>query len=995
MIAKLASFVLAFSVCAPAWAEDEGLVAHYKLEQGSGLTARDSSSASHDAGIQGAKWARRDGRTALRFDGKSAYVDCGKDDRLKLDDRMTVSAWVYVTGKPSGEPVIAGADPKYWGMTHYKGRVYAYVGTSSGVRASLRDNRWLHLALTYDGTVMKLFVNGTRRASRKLAAGTKIKTGGKVLIGGANRHGAFFNGLIGDVRVYRRALSPQEVYSLSVPPGSDLATMTIGDAERRSADEFFKKSREHVEFKTSGRQLWLANRHLGIEFIKGESAFYLSRLYGIRTGRDFLKEDSARSRQGFWQLDLRRENGRDEAGRSVTSNDGAEVESQAEEAAESITLHLRWNRLAVAGEKGVLDARVSVTLKERDPLARWRIHVKNRSKTWGLRTVAFPVLKLRPIGDRPAGDRFIVSRVMGMIAKDPFGTPFPYPGWYPGGVNMQFSALYDASGSGLYLATYDGAGHRKRFHNDTLPGWNELEYKVEHDASNMGYPAEDYEMSYDFVVGPFEGDWYDACQIYRAWATRQRWCRKGPLATRKDVPRWYKECPIVLRVSSSGGDEQVLQARDDMLAMLDFIGTEMPLIWYTWKRHFPEMTHYNKEGSKWKVPDKRPYPCGNIHDGNYPILPALKTFASACEVISEAGGHVKPYVCSRIYDQGLNENAPLAAQAKPNVARNVNGDVKFVERGDVAWEMCYHTKWWQNRMKQTVTELIGREHARGIYFDTFYGGAVQCFDTRHGHAHGGGNHGYLGARKLSEAVRGAMKKADPESVMSGENPAETAIDLLDGFLYRYTIQPDGLPLFATVYGDYIVRFGTRVDMEDPGFHMQCATLFLEGAQIGRLGVYWAGHLSKEYVGTDKEKRMLFLRKLARYYRPETGAKYLAYGRLLRPIRFKTPDPMPTCSYEDTYKHNCTLTRPSLMSGTFQAPNGDIGIFIINISEKPLRFSFELTPAKYPIDARTTFRVSSMSEAGARRPAGDLQKGKVAVAGELAGHDVACFDVQAK
>ncbi|MBM4082035.1 MAG: hypothetical protein FJ278_20180, partial [Planctomycetes bacterium] len=476
------------------------------------------------------------------------------------------------------------------------------------------------------------------------------------------------------------------------------------------------------------------------------------------------------------------------------------------------TLTLRWQGLAVKGEANTLDVEVAVTLHENDPLSRWRISVANRSKTYGLWCVSFPLFELAPIGGKAETNFVAIGRSRGVVAKDPFNDTNKYtlgfgtnsPCYWPGTYNMQFHALYDESGTGLYLATHDGEGHRKAYQLSPRPARQSLEYKVGHFPANMGLPAEDYRMSYDVCIGPFKGDWYDACQIYRAWAVQQPWCGKGPLATRQDIPRWFKESPLMFCTFSKEGDWRVTESRERMLAMLRFFGTELPLVWYTWKQFIPERTDYQKPGSPWKVPEARAHPPSNIHDGNYPALPALPSFSAACKAIRDAGGHVKPYVCSSIYDPGLDENAPFAAQAKPNAAKGPDGKIILAEAKKVSWQMCPHTAWWQQRLAETVTELIRREHAGGVYFDTFYGGnysCAQCFDTSHGHAHGGGTSPYEGDRKLSDAVLGALKKADPEAVMTGESPSETAIDLLDGFLYRWVTWPDMAPLFATVYGD--------------------------------------------------------------------------------------------------------------------------------------------------------------------------------------------------
>ena len=137
--------------------------------------------------------------------------------------------------------------------------------------------------------------------------------------------------------------------------------------------------------------------------------------------------------------------------------------------------------------------------------------------------------------------------------------------------------------------------------------------------------------------------------------------------------------------------------------------------------------------------------------------------------------------------------------------------------------------------------------------------------------------------------------------------------------------------------------------------------------------------------------MLFLRKLTRYYRPNVGAKYLAYGQLLRPIEFAAPDPMPVSSYKETYVMEWTVSRPSLMSGTFRAPNGDIGVFLVNISDKPLRFGFGLPPEKYPVDRRKSYQVSRVTAKGERRRAGTLPKGIVSCEGEVPPRDVVLLE----
>ncbi|MFB9421176.1 LamG domain-containing protein, partial [Nonomuraea rubra] len=89
------------------------------------------------------------------------------------------------------------------------------VGT--GGTASLPLNTWSHLAATYDGTTLRLYVNGVLTSER--TAGGPIRTDNGVLrIGGNSLWGEYFNGLIDEVRIYNRALNAVQIQTdMSTP----------------------------------------------------------------------------------------------------------------------------------------------------------------------------------------------------------------------------------------------------------------------------------------------------------------------------------------------------------------------------------------------------------------------------------------------------------------------------------------------------------------------------------------------------------------------------------------------------------------------------------------------------------------------------------------------------------------------------------------------------------------------------------------------------------
>ena len=77
-------------------------------------------------------------------------------------------------------------------------------------RAALTANTWAHLAATYDGATMRLYVNGVQVASRAQTGAIATSTN-PLQIGGDSIYGQYFAGRIDEVRIYNRALSVAEI----------------------------------------------------------------------------------------------------------------------------------------------------------------------------------------------------------------------------------------------------------------------------------------------------------------------------------------------------------------------------------------------------------------------------------------------------------------------------------------------------------------------------------------------------------------------------------------------------------------------------------------------------------------------------------------------------------------------------------------------------------------------------------------------------------------
>jgi concanavalin A-like lectin/glucanase superfamily protein len=71
-------------------------------------------------------------------------------------------------------------------------------------------NTWSHLAMTYNGSSMRLYVNGALVATRAQTGNATVSTG-VLRIGGNGVWGEYFTGAIDEVRIYNRALSAAEI----------------------------------------------------------------------------------------------------------------------------------------------------------------------------------------------------------------------------------------------------------------------------------------------------------------------------------------------------------------------------------------------------------------------------------------------------------------------------------------------------------------------------------------------------------------------------------------------------------------------------------------------------------------------------------------------------------------------------------------------------------------------------------------------------------------
>jgi hypothetical protein len=223
-----------------------GLVAAYGFEEGTGSTVGDSTTNGLNGTISAATWvtAGKYGK-ALSFNGTSALVTVADAAALRLTIGMTLEAWVrpaaastnwstaLLKERPGGLSyalyAFDGANKPPAGYVNVGGSDRNATGTSV-----LSLSAWTHLAATYDGSAVRLYVNGAQAASRA-QTGTITSSTSALRIGGNAVWGEYFNGLIDEVRIYNRALTAAEItQDMNTPVGGGSGGLRLARAPNRS-----------------------------------------------------------------------------------------------------------------------------------------------------------------------------------------------------------------------------------------------------------------------------------------------------------------------------------------------------------------------------------------------------------------------------------------------------------------------------------------------------------------------------------------------------------------------------------------------------------------------------------------------------------------------------------------------------------------------------------------------------------------------------------------
>ena len=225
----LISFVLVLGLVLTSVAKAD-LVGWWKFDEGSGTTAHDSSGNGNDGtlyNMTGNEWTNGIVGGALEFDGTDHYVSVPNSSGLQFTSALTMAGWIKGDSWGSGTNVDIIArkgegNPNNYQLAIADGLATLHFdeGDGGGYRGDtlLNTGQWYHVAATWDGTTVRIYVDGVLDNAPPDSHGGPIGTDTRPFYMGGRSGSDLFDGTLDDIRVYSRALTAEEIQLIMKGP---------------------------------------------------------------------------------------------------------------------------------------------------------------------------------------------------------------------------------------------------------------------------------------------------------------------------------------------------------------------------------------------------------------------------------------------------------------------------------------------------------------------------------------------------------------------------------------------------------------------------------------------------------------------------------------------------------------------------------------------------------------------------------------------------------
>jgi hypothetical protein len=622
-----------------------------------------------------------------------------------------------------------------------------------------------------------------------------------------------------------------------------------------------------------------------------------------------------------------------------------------------------------------LSAIVTVDVSKDSPFMNWNIEVDNNTPYLmdyiDFPNVVVPNDLVATGGDSrvfwPAQEGVVVEdmkvRETGIRKYRPIEHPnmLGWIGLYPSSAQMQFMAYYAPKAS-LYMATHDDAAHVKGIEY-CKAGENGI--KMEYHLFTEGAGKGTYTLPYDVVLGTFDGDWYDAADIYRDWSESSKIPRPAKLVDNKDLPDWYFESPVVVTYPVRGEHDM-----DD--------GTMPPNELYPYTNALPHLDNLSDafdskvmsllmhwEGS---APWAPPYA--------WPPYGGTKNFDKFVEGLHDNGNYIGLYASGIGYtirsntDTTFNMRQEFEELGLEKIMKKApDGDFSDVNVCATAtpgvgqrfgYDMCPTNQFVTDVVVDQVSQMVEKGNVDYIqYFDQNLGGSCYgCYDTSHGHAYGPGKWQADAMSDLYEALMPVLKSGKRKPLLGCE--AAAAEPFMPYLLFNdnraainFTFGTP-VPAYQYVNHEYLNgfmgnqnSFELAIDLEKSPVNMlqRLALAFVSGDMFtvilrGNGDMIESWNINWDAKIPNQQYMKTLINNL-NAWRKKGGLDYLVTGRMVKPLEFEGTNEIPML----TQPAGLPINFPSVLTSNWQSQKGQNAQFFANYLPEEQEITIDVSALK--------------------------------------------------
>lgn len=455
---------------------------------------------------------------------------------------------------------------------------------------------------------------------------------------------------------------------------------------------------------------------------------------------------------------------------------------------------------------------------------------------------------------------------------------------YPNMISSPFMA-YIHNETGIYLAMLDKECTPKhidfRYFEDTI----KTEMSV---FTNIDY-GQDYEMNFDSVMLLFEGDYFDACGLYREWFYQNNGKKFKTIKERyNELPNWYHESPVVITypvVGTKDSDTEMkpggLYPYTNGLKVMDYFGKQ------TDSKILALLMHW--EGTApWAPPYVWP-PFGDVDDF-FKYRDELHKRGYSLGVYTSGFGWTNVSHRKKYEKTGEFEKNHLAEI----MCSNTVGELKSTVVQDIreSYDMCPACE----KTKQLIRDEVKKMVEAGIDYiqvlDQNHGGnPYLCYSDKHGHIPAPGKWQVEETLKLLKSIDRNKCLLGCESAASEPYIGELLLSDNRYVLNFFAGEP--IPMYSYIYHEYVNNFmGNQISCgllngEKYNYTYRMAYSFIAGDLYtyiidgnGKTHIAWC---NDEVISDEMPNRLI---KNTNKWRVGYFERFLHLGKMVKPLPYE-------------------------------------------------------------------------------------------------------------